>query len=270
MPSSATGSASISKAGAVVGFDPWLHTAAAIEELTKSLEPKGIKLEALSRNPVDRIWGRERPAPPRGPIVLHPASYAGKPAEQKLAELQAALRKEGEDAVDPHAARLDRLAAQHPRLRRGAQSGSAGVCHRAGERQAGALHRSGQGQRRGQGAPRQARQDQRAGKTLADRLKALKGTAKRIRLDPNTAASWFFRKLKGGKARIVRGPDPCLLPKARKNADRDQGRARRPQARRRRRGALPRLARSRGAQRRARRDRGRPSSSRRCAARPRR
>ena len=57
-----------------------------------------------------------------------------------------------------------------------------------------------------------------APKALEDRIKALKGTAKRIRLDANTAASWFFRKLKGGKARIVRGPDPCLLPKARKNA----------------------------------------------------
>jgi Xaa-Pro aminopeptidase len=39
-----------------------------------------------------------------------------------------------------------------------------------------------------------------------------------VRLDPNTAANWFFRKLNGGKARIVRGVDPCLIPKARKNA----------------------------------------------------
>ena len=55
-------------------------------------------------------------------------------------------------------------------------------------------------------------------KKLHRRLKALKGTAKRIRLDPNTAAGWFFRKLTGGRARIARNEDPCLLPKARKNA----------------------------------------------------
>ena len=53
---------------------------------------------------------------------------------------------------------------------------------------------------------------------LEDRLRALKAAPKRIRLDPATASSWFFRKLKGGKARIVRGADPCLVPKARKNA----------------------------------------------------
>ena len=35
---------------------------------------------------------------------------------------------------------------------------------------------------------------------------------------PATAAFWFFRKLKGGKARVVRATDPCILPKARKNA----------------------------------------------------
>jgi Xaa-Pro aminopeptidase len=53
---------------------------------------------------------------------------------------------------------------------------------------------------------------------LERRLKALKGTAKRIRLDPNTAAYWFFRKLASGRARIARNEDPCLVPKARKNA----------------------------------------------------
>jgi len=49
-------------------------------------------------------------------------------------------------------------------------------------------------------------------------LGALRAAPKRIRLDPATASSWFFRRLKGGKATIVRGTDPCLLPKARKNA----------------------------------------------------
>ena len=122
------------EAGAVVGFDPWLHTAAMIEELAKSLEPKGIKLKALPRNPVDRIWGRERPAPPQGAVV--PASHevcrqAGR-AEDRRAAGGAAQGRRGRR--HPHAARLHRLAAQHPRLGRGAQSGSAGVsrsCRRA-------------------------------------------------------------------------------------------------------------------------------------------
>src|SRR5207244_3344700 len=85
--------------GSIVGFDPWLHTAAMIEEMAKSLEPKGIKLKALPSNPVDRMWGRARPAQPRAPVVPHHLKYAGKAADQKLAELQAGLRKDGQDAV---------------------------------------------------------------------------------------------------------------------------------------------------------------------------
>src|SRR5688572_4074170 len=35
-------------AGGIVGFDPRLHTAAAIEDLTKSLQTKGIKLKPIA------------------------------------------------------------------------------------------------------------------------------------------------------------------------------------------------------------------------------
>jgi Xaa-Pro aminopeptidase len=48
------------------------------------------------------------------------------------------------------------------------------------------------------------------------RLVALKDAGKTVRISP-AAPLWFTRKLKGGKARVVRATDPCLLPKARKN-----------------------------------------------------
>ena len=50
--------------GAVVGFDPWLHSLEEIEDLTKALKPKQIRLKALPTNPVDVLWGQERPTPP--------------------------------------------------------------------------------------------------------------------------------------------------------------------------------------------------------------
>jgi Xaa-Pro aminopeptidase len=57
--------------------------------------------------------------------------------------------------------------------------------------------------------------------TLGERLTALKTTGKTIRLSPATPI-WFYRKLSGGKgggkARVVRASDPCVLPQARKNA----------------------------------------------------
>ena len=46
------------KAGRIVGFDPWLHAPAMIEDLAKELESKRIKLKALGKNPVDRVWGQ--------------------------------------------------------------------------------------------------------------------------------------------------------------------------------------------------------------------
>jgi Xaa-Pro aminopeptidase len=65
---------------------------------------------------------------------------------------------------------------------------------------------------------RAKRSDMAVHQALEDRLRALNAAPKRVRLDPATASSWFFRKLERGKARIVRGADPCLMPKARKNA----------------------------------------------------
>ena len=148
MPSSTTGSASICKAGAVVGFDPWLHTAAMVEELARRWSPRASSSRRCPGTPSTASGAASARRRRRAPSSPTRRKYAGKPAEQKIAELQAALRKEGEDAVDPDAAGFHRLAAQHPRLGRGAQSGGAGVRDRAGQRQAGALHRPGQGRAR--------------------------------------------------------------------------------------------------------------------------
>ena len=191
----------------------------------------------------------------RAPVVLHPTRYAGKPAEQKIAELQAALRKEGEDAV---VLTLPDSIAWLLNIR------GSDVAHNPVALAFAIVPASGKVElfidpakieRGGQGATSPSWPGSARPRRSRIGSGALKGTHKRIRLDANTAASWFFRKLKGGKARIVRGADPCLLPKARKNATEIEGRARRPQARRGRRCAFPRLARSRVAAGSSRRDR---------------
>ena len=202
----------------MVGFDPRLHTAAMIEDLAKACSPRASSSRRWRANPVDRVWGRERPAPPQGAVIPHAMKYAGKAAEQKIAELQAALRKEGEDAV---ILTLPDSIAWLFNIRgcgRRAQPRGAGVRHRAGERQAGAVRRSGQDRAGGQGASGAARQDQRAGGPRASAGGARRARASAsgsIRPRPRAGSS---ASSSGGKARIVRGPDPCLLPKARKNA----------------------------------------------------
>ena len=143
--------------------------------------------------------------------------YAGKAAERKIAELQAALRKEGEDAV---ILTLPDSIAWLLNIR------GSDVAHNPVALAFAIVPVSGKPElfvdpvKIGPEAKAHLAALAKIGEpaALERRLTALKGTDKRIRLDPATASSWFFRRLKGGKARIVRGPDPCLLPKARKNA----------------------------------------------------
>lgn len=35
-------------------------------------------------NPVDAIWGVKRPAPPQGPVRVHPQKFAGETVNSKL------------------------------------------------------------------------------------------------------------------------------------------------------------------------------------------
>jgi Xaa-Pro aminopeptidase len=83
--------------GGRVGFDPWLHTAAEIETLTATLEPKQIALHP-AENHVDRAW-TDRPPPPAEPIVAHPDALAGRSAAEKRGDIAAALREAGRSAA---------------------------------------------------------------------------------------------------------------------------------------------------------------------------
>src|ERR1043166_5141790 len=51
------------KAGDRLGFDPWLHTSAAVERLSAACAKAGAELVAVDTNPVDAVW-TQRPAPP--------------------------------------------------------------------------------------------------------------------------------------------------------------------------------------------------------------
>ncbi len=150
-------------------------------------------------------------------------SYAGKSAEEKIAELQATLKKDGQDAVvltfPDSICWLFNI--------RGSD-----VAHNPVVLAFAIVPASGKPElfidpakvgARGQGAPGAARQDQRARQgRWRSASRALKEAGKTVRLSPG-AAVWFHRKLKGGKGSVVRASDPCILPKARKNATEIKG-----------------------------------------------
>ncbi|HWB46033.1 MAG TPA: aminopeptidase P family protein [Hyphomicrobiaceae bacterium] len=202
---------------AVVGFDPWLHTATFIEDLGSALEPARIRLKPLNRNLVDRIWGRARPPAPSAPVVPHPLKYAGKPASQKIADVQGFLREHSQDAV---VLTLPDSIAWLFNIR------GADVAHNPVPLAFAIVPATGKPElfldpeKVGAETKAHLAGVARVSKpaTLEERISALARSGKRVRLDPATAAFWFFRKLRGGKTRIARAADPCLLPKARKNA----------------------------------------------------
>ncbi|MEM9592347.1 MAG: aminopeptidase P family protein [Pseudomonadota bacterium] len=85
--------------GNAVGYDPRLHTISEIERLTKTLDAAGIRLTPVNENPIDKIWGKERPAPPRAEIFAQPLELAGKSPGEKLMQVQMDLVDAEHDAV---------------------------------------------------------------------------------------------------------------------------------------------------------------------------
>ena len=89
--------------GAAIGYDPWLHTPAAVEALRKGADEAGAKLITVATNPIDAIW-TDRPPAPCAPVVLHAEKLAGESAAKKLARIAQALGKaDGLVLSDPHA-----------------------------------------------------------------------------------------------------------------------------------------------------------------------
>ncbi|MBV8923782.1 MAG: aminopeptidase P family protein [Bradyrhizobium sp.] len=93
------------KAGERLGFDPWLHTAAAAERLATACTKAGAELVAVESNPVDTIWS-ERPPPPLAPVSVHDKRYSGEAEAEKLKRVRQEVEKLGADALvlsDSHA-----------------------------------------------------------------------------------------------------------------------------------------------------------------------
>ncbi|MCG7625293.1 aminopeptidase P family protein [Epibacterium sp. Ofav1-8] len=83
--------------GGTIAYDPWLHAAQEIRDLTTRLDGSGITLVETD-NLVDRIW-QDQPAPPMQPAVPHPDEIAGESAADKINRLAADLRRAGQAAA---------------------------------------------------------------------------------------------------------------------------------------------------------------------------
>ena len=84
--------------GARIGYDPWLHTAAWVEEAGKALAGVGATLVAVATNPVDAVWP-DRPAPSDATLTVHDETSAGRSSADKRAAVADWLAEAGADAV---------------------------------------------------------------------------------------------------------------------------------------------------------------------------
>jgi len=202
--------------GSIIGYDPKLHTVREIERLGETLAKSGITLQAVEVNPIDLLW-KKRPSALTGPIVPHGMEFAGERAEDKIAKAQATLAAEKADAL--LLTQLDSIAWLF-NIR-------GGDVRHAPVADAFAIVPA-------NGRPTLFVDPSKAGSNVSGHLEdfvdiappsaleakftELGQAGARIRLDPETAPVRFAQALKEAGAKIVSGSDPCILPKAIKNA----------------------------------------------------
>ncbi|MCC6918383.1 MAG: aminopeptidase P family protein [Alphaproteobacteria bacterium] len=200
------------KKGDRIGYDPWLHTPGGIEPIQKAVAAAGGTLVAVTTSPVDAAWA-DQPEPPLAPVVPHPLEIAGESAADKRSRIAATLG-EAEAAV----LTLPESIAWLLNIR-GADVGHVPLPHSFA-----LLHKSGDVDLFLD--PRKATEGLAAhlGNGVRVRPPAEFGPAldelkdRTVLADPASAAVWVFDRLAAAGARIQRGADPILLPKAQKNA----------------------------------------------------
>lgn len=201
-------------AGTRLGYDPWLQTPNAVEQMRQACVKAGAHLVASDGNPLDAVW-TDRPTPPQTPCVPHPIAFAGRGAADKRADLARLLEAETLDAVilsapDSIAWLLNLRGSDVPftplplSFAIAYKDASVDLFIDPLKLSAETIDHLGDAVRR---TPP-------AGLGVAlDRL-----ARQHVRQDPATVPSWIADRLTAAGAHIERGADPCALPRACKNA----------------------------------------------------
>lgn len=200
--------------GARIGYDPWLHSIDAADGLREALKKSGIEFVAVRENPVDRVWAA-RPALPQAPAYPHAASLAGETGEEKRTRLAAKLKETGADAA---VITSPSSIAWMLNIRGG------DVAHTPLPLSRAILNADGAVELFMEAAKVTPELPAHLGNRVVIRppsefLAALGNLAgKAVVCDPSVAPAAVFEALSSAKANVRRGQDPCVLPRAIKNA----------------------------------------------------
>ncbi len=202
------------RAGERIGYDPRLHTPDALAALESACRDAGAALVPLEENPVDAAW-QDRPPAPARPLVPHPVEFAGETHASKRERLAGDLGKGRLAAflVTSPASIAWLLNVRGDDVRHSPLGLATALLYADGRvdlftepaRADGAL-RAHLGDA--------VRIEPPAGLTRA--LEALSG--KRVGADPASASAWHFSTISAAGAEAARTPDPCVRPRACKNA----------------------------------------------------
>jgi Xaa-Pro aminopeptidase len=198
-----------------LGYDPWLHTPDQLAGLRAACKKADARLVAVDSNPVDAVWTGQ-PPPPITPVTAHAKAFAGRTAAEKRRQVVGILNAEKADAAvltapDSIAWLLNIRGADVPytplALAFAVIGGDGAVTLFIDRR------KLTPGLERHLGKDVTVTKPEGFGPAL-DRL----GKAGRtVRLNPAGAPAWVAARLQKAGAVISPGPDPCALPKARKN-----------------------------------------------------
>jgi Xaa-Pro aminopeptidase len=199
--------------GGKLGYDPWLHTQAAVEGLRMAVEKAGGTLVALDTNPIDAVWEDQPPAP-TAKAIIQDMNLAGESAEAKRTRIAEDVKALGADAAvltmpDSICWLLNIRGADVPHTPFALsfailnEDGSTDLFMDERKSSPELVKHLGNAVRL------------RPPGEFAPALDALKG--KTVVADPGTASAAIFDRLIGAGARIRRAPDPVQLPKACKN-----------------------------------------------------
>jgi Xaa-Pro aminopeptidase len=207
--------------GQVIGYDPWLLTGDQVQRYERAVEKAGATLKAAETSPVDAVW-TEQPSRPGAPIETQPTQFAGRSSEDKLAEIARSLEAQ---SIDAAILTLPDSVSWLFNIRGRDVPFTPVVLAQA------IVHRTKKADLFVD--PKRIPED------VADHLAAVAtvhtpdrliplvealGKAKaKVLLDAVNTPERIRGALKLAGAEIVQGPDPCVLPKARKNAIEQEG-----------------------------------------------
>ena len=201
--------------GQVIGYDPRLHSPDALDRLKVAVAKAGGMLKPVSPNPLDTAWGQARPAQPTAPVVPHPLQYAGEESAAKRHRIGEGLAARGADAaVITSPASIAWLF----NVRGGDVIRSPLPIAQAILGADGSARLFLDPAKVTPELPAWLGNEVRL-ETPADLPLALSELAgKQVLVDPGQSSSWYFEALGTAGATVQRAEDPCVLPRACKNA----------------------------------------------------